>query len=161
MCTNWYTLPLNYFVFKNETLVQTPSKNYTSRDYLLLFHDLGFSDLIPEVTAVINDPDLKQFEHPGVNSFVAYGFNLDTPGIFPNFTNQLQSSQYDLFIFSLFFIFFFISGVLGLGSQNYLQFMLLIPISFPCFIISSVVWPTGLHLYHSSRARALSLSLFL
>ncbi|EGD80040.1 hypothetical protein PTSG_10314 [Salpingoeca rosetta] len=67
---------------KDEPIAFTPSRNYTSSDYKQLMTDIGFGFRTPAMEYTVNDTDLKDFEHPGVNTYVTYGYNLDTPGTF-------------------------------------------------------------------------------
>eukprot|EP00055_Hartaetosiga_balthica_P003152 m.6698 g.6698 ORF g.6698 m.6698 type:complete len:444 (-) comp2636_c0_seq1:126-1457(-) len=63
---------------KNAVLGRTPSKNYTAYDVHELFHDLGFDDRDAVINSVVNDTDLLDFKHPGVNTYVTFGYGLDT-----------------------------------------------------------------------------------
>eukprot|EP00056_Hartaetosiga_gracilis_P006139 m.93474 g.93474 ORF g.93474 m.93474 type:complete len:255 (+) comp12386_c7_seq1:1232-1996(+) len=61
-----------------EVLGVTPSKNYTAYDVMELYKDMGFSDRDAVIKAVVNDPDLLNLKHPGVNTFVTFGYALGT-----------------------------------------------------------------------------------
>eukprot|EP00730_Choanoeca_flexa_P000131 TRINITY_DN10059_c0_g1_i1.p2 TRINITY_DN10059_c0_g1~~TRINITY_DN10059_c0_g1_i1.p2 ORF type:complete len:416 (+),score=75.46 TRINITY_DN10059_c0_g1_i1:2623-3870(+) len=66
----------------SQVIIQTPSKNYTAFDAAQLLTDLGFGDQVQALKAVENGPDLAQFKHPGVDTFVTYGYNVPTPDFF-------------------------------------------------------------------------------
>ena len=78
--THTFSLSLTDTLSQNEVLVSTPKRNYTSSDYVQLLEDLGLQDKVPALKRSIADPDLLDFRHPGVNTFVTYGFNVPTPG---------------------------------------------------------------------------------
>ena len=70
---------LNYTWSKDDVLISTPRKNYTTSDYEQLFADLGYTPSQKEViNFAIKDKDLFSFDNPGVNTFVAYGYGLPT-----------------------------------------------------------------------------------
>lgn len=64
-----------------ETIVSTPSKNYTAFDIAHIYSALNFTDSAA-LKFVSTEPDLAQFAHPGVNTLVTYGYDVDTPGPF-------------------------------------------------------------------------------
>ncbi|EDQ92925.1 uncharacterized protein MONBRDRAFT_22180 [Monosiga brevicollis MX1] len=72
----------NYTFSKDDVLVQTPSRNYTAYDMTQLMKDLGFEGKLEGMNAIVEDEDLKNLAHPGVNTFMPYGYNLTTPGKF-------------------------------------------------------------------------------
>ena len=62
-----------------DTIVATPGRNYTAFDLPALFADVGGLDaLVPTMQHLRDDPDLGELAAPGVNTFVAYGYGLDT-----------------------------------------------------------------------------------
>eukprot|EP00043_Microstomoeca_roanoka_P020877 m.254323 g.254323 ORF g.254323 m.254323 type:complete len:454 (+) comp17961_c0_seq1:253-1614(+) len=67
---------------KDEVLARTPSKTYTSANYHELLEDLGFKFKIPALNYVVNDPDLSELQHPGVQTFVTFGYGIGTPAYF-------------------------------------------------------------------------------
>eukprot|EP00730_Choanoeca_flexa_P017966 TRINITY_DN8709_c0_g1_i4.p1 TRINITY_DN8709_c0_g1~~TRINITY_DN8709_c0_g1_i4.p1 ORF type:complete len:452 (+),score=95.23 TRINITY_DN8709_c0_g1_i4:2-1357(+) len=60
------------------TLVETPSRNYTAADYGRLYADMGFEEFGPGIQHVVEDADLAELKHPGVNTLITYGYNLST-----------------------------------------------------------------------------------
>jgi len=64
-----------------ETVLSTPSKNYSAFDVAEIYAALNFSDLAG-LKFVSQEQDLFEFAHPGVNTFVTYGYGLPTPGPF-------------------------------------------------------------------------------
>lgn len=66
----------------DEAIVTTPSKTYVASNMTQLIADLGFEERAQSLLALQNEPDLHDFAAPGVNTFVAYGTGLQTPGSF-------------------------------------------------------------------------------
>ena len=91
------SLPNNTFG-KDQVIVRTPSRNYTAYDAAQLLIDLGFGHRLEALRAVqVHDKplpfvhlvlpscmqagkDLQDFQHPGVDTLVVYGYNVSTPG---------------------------------------------------------------------------------
>lgn len=61
-----------------DPLVSTPSKNYSAFDMDALFADVGIDDLAPTRRYLAAEPDLAELEAPGVDTFVVYGYGVDT-----------------------------------------------------------------------------------
>jgi hypothetical protein len=64
-----------------ETILSTPSHNYSAFDVAKIYSILNFSDTAA-LKFVSEESDLAAFAHPGVNTLVTYGFGLQTPGPF-------------------------------------------------------------------------------
>ena len=81
-----------------QVIVRTPSRNCTAYDAAQLLIDLGFGHRLEALRAVqVHDKplpfvhlvlpscmqagkDLQDFQHPGVDTLVVYGYNVSTPG---------------------------------------------------------------------------------
>jgi len=64
-----------------ETILSTPTQNYSAFDVEKIYKILNFSD-IAGLRFVTQEPDLGEFAHPGVNTFVTYGYDVPTAGPF-------------------------------------------------------------------------------
>eukprot|EP00039_Didymoeca_costata_P015743 m.272606 g.272606 ORF g.272606 m.272606 type:complete len:582 (+) comp16275_c2_seq1:118-1863(+) len=63
-----------------ETIIYTPNMNYTVADIQELFKNAGIEESqYNEYEYVYNDKDLKELAAPGVDTYVTYGFDVDTP----------------------------------------------------------------------------------
>jgi lysophospholipase-3 len=65
-----------------QPLVVTPSRTYTAADMGALLTDLGFSERVEAYTSLQKDADLANFEAPGVDTFVVYGIEVETPLVY-------------------------------------------------------------------------------
>lgn len=68
-----------------ESLVTTPSKNYSAGDIPSLLHDIGANKHIPVLSYMKGSSSLNSlnpFNPPLVNTYVIYGYNVPTPSRF-------------------------------------------------------------------------------
>lgn len=64
---------------KDDVLFYTPSKNYTAFDIRQLIKDLGGDAAELDMHELLsNEPDLGSFASPGVDTFVTYGYGINT-----------------------------------------------------------------------------------
>ena len=73
-----YTAPFNTKFEEDLVLVQTPSRNYTASMIPDLLQDVGLTSRVPLYRNMSAIPDMAENLSPGVDSFVAYGWGLDT-----------------------------------------------------------------------------------
>eukprot|EP00730_Choanoeca_flexa_P000541 TRINITY_DN10240_c0_g1_i3.p1 TRINITY_DN10240_c0_g1~~TRINITY_DN10240_c0_g1_i3.p1 ORF type:complete len:174 (+),score=27.59 TRINITY_DN10240_c0_g1_i3:227-748(+) len=66
----------------DQVLVKIQNHSYTAYDIPQLLADLGFAHRVAAYKAVLAGPDLGSLGHPGVNTFVTYGYNLSTSDYF-------------------------------------------------------------------------------
>lgn len=64
-----------------EPIITTPSRKYTAFDVAEIYAELNFT-ATADLKFVSTEPDLAEFAHPGVNTLVTYGYNVNTPGPF-------------------------------------------------------------------------------
>eukprot|EP00039_Didymoeca_costata_P017079 m.313707 g.313707 ORF g.313707 m.313707 type:complete len:701 (+) comp16491_c9_seq13:52-2154(+) len=68
-----------YTYNSTEPLIITPTKNYTSANYIELFEDMHMNqETIESLKFNMQEPDLHDFAFPGVNTFITYGYNIST-----------------------------------------------------------------------------------
>eukprot|EP00039_Didymoeca_costata_P031441 m.34744 g.34744 ORF g.34744 m.34744 type:complete len:713 (+) comp8772_c1_seq1:76-2214(+) len=69
----------SYTYGQSDPLIITPTKNYTASDYVELFKDMRQSEeQVDSLKFNVEEPDLHDYEFPGVNIYITYGYNITT-----------------------------------------------------------------------------------
>jgi len=68
----------NYTYSKKEPLVLTPSQNYSAYDLTKMLLGVGYSEFVAQAEYLQQSGSLYKFEPPMVNTWVNYGYNVDT-----------------------------------------------------------------------------------
>jgi len=68
----------NYTYSKNTPLMFTPGQNYSAADLTKLLTEVGYSDFVPQAEYLQQTGSLSKFEPPMVNTWVSYGYNIET-----------------------------------------------------------------------------------
>jgi len=82
----------NFTFHEDEVIIKTKTKSYTAFDAKQLLEDTGLGLRIPALDFIRNDADLHDFAHPGVKTYVTYGYGIGTPAYF-EFAEDFSKNQ--------------------------------------------------------------------
>jgi hypothetical protein len=68
----------NYTYPNSKPLILTPSQNYSAADLSKMLTGVGYSGLVAQAEFLMRSGSLYKFEPPMVNTWINYGYNIDT-----------------------------------------------------------------------------------
>jgi len=97
----------NYTYPTNMPLIMTPTQNYSAADLTKLLTAVGYTGFVPQAEYLQQSGSLYKFEPPMVNTWINYGYNIDTaitftmgaplsPSKMPKLTNYTLGSGDDI-----------------------------------------------------------------